>query len=362
MHFAQTSLIEQLESAVKQGSSEKRVNTLRQITGLFMETAEKLNEEQVKVFDDVLLILIDTIESKVLAEISRCLAPLDAAPVKVIKRLASHDEISVAAPVLAASPRLSADDLAEIALSKSQAHLMAIAGRTRLEETVTDALLARGDRDVVLRLAENSGACFSASGYTTLVKKAQSDERLAEGVGVRFDLPLPLLRELMERATDAVRSRLLLRAPAEARENIQRVLAIVAAKISNETAKPRDFADAEHLLLAMRSSGQLDDAAVLEFATAKKFEEMTVALALLCSLPIDTMAKVMAGLRNDTVVLCCKAAGLTWPTVEAILLNRYGKRRITPVVIEIARNDFTTLSLSTAQRALRFMRVREIAQ
>ena len=77
-----------------------------------------LNLEQINAFDDIFLAMIDHIEMVALIELSGRLAPIDAAPFKVVKRLRLHDEISVAGPMLTTSRRLHWQDLEEIALTK----------------------------------------------------------------------------------------------------------------------------------------------------------------------------------------------------------------------------------------------------
>ena len=57
-------LISELEDAVNGGSSEKRVSTLRQVTDLFLQDEERLSEDQVKVFDQVLCVLVTRVESR----------------------------------------------------------------------------------------------------------------------------------------------------------------------------------------------------------------------------------------------------------------------------------------------------------
>src|ERR1700680_1567847 len=153
---AQYSLIVELEEAIQSGSSEKRVETLRRVTDLFLYDADRLNEAQVGVFDDVLCHLIKRIETKALVELSGHLAPVDNSPVEVIRQLARNDEIAVAGPVLTRSARLTHGDLVEIAGTKGQQHLLAISGRSEIEEAVTDVLIDRGDREVTHRLARNS--------------------------------------------------------------------------------------------------------------------------------------------------------------------------------------------------------------
>jgi len=203
------SLIIELEEAIRSGSKDKRIDALRRITDLFVAESDRLTDQQINVFDDILGHLIKRIEAKALAELSRRLAPIHNAPIEVVRQLARDDNIGVAKPVLTTSARLSDSDLIEIASKKTQAHLRAISARAQIETAVTDILLQRGDQDVFYTLAENSGARFSARGFETLVRRAEGDGRLAEKVGLRLDVPLRLFRELLSRATEAVRTRLL---------------------------------------------------------------------------------------------------------------------------------------------------------
>ena len=89
-------IIAELEDAVRGGSSARRVETLRQVTDLFLNDGDRLSDDQVQVFDDVLCLLIARVETRAKAELSKRLAPLDYAPFEVIQHLAWDDEIQVA--------------------------------------------------------------------------------------------------------------------------------------------------------------------------------------------------------------------------------------------------------------------------
>jgi len=354
----QRSLIVELEDAIKSGSSDKRVETLRRITDLFLNDADRLNETQIGLFDDVLCHLIKRIETKALVELSEHLAPVDNSPIEVIRRLARNDEITVAGPVLTQSARLTTGDLVEIAGTKSQRHLLAISGRSELEEAVTDVLIDRGDRETVHRLARNAGARFSETGFTTLVHNAESDESLAEKLGLRLDIPLRLLRELLLKATEAVRARLISLAPPQIRDEIQRVLAKISNEVSREATASRDFAQAQLGILQMKKEGRLDESALLEFANRRLYEQMVAALSMLSSASIDLIASLMKGPRSNGLLVPCKAAGLKWPTVSAILCNRFAHHTMSDADLALAKEDFLRLSQASAQRILRFWQVR----
>ena len=122
------SLVAELEDAIRSGSKDKRVDTLRRITDLFVADSDRLDDRQLHLFDDVLGHLIKRIEGKALVELSRRLGPISNAPTKVVRSLALHDNIGVAEPVLTQSARLSDQDLIEIASNKTHAYRLAISG------------------------------------------------------------------------------------------------------------------------------------------------------------------------------------------------------------------------------------------
>ena len=353
------SLIVELEAVVHGGSLDKRIATLQRITDLFLNGADHFNDEQVGLFDDVMLRLIKRVETKALEELSRRLAPAPNAPIGVIKHLARHDDILVAAPVLSQSERLTATDLIEIAKTKGHGHLLAISERTLLDETVTDVLLERGDREIFHKLAQNHGAFFSKAGFVTIVKHAESDVGLAEKVGQRIDVPAHLLQELVLKATDAVRARLLATAPAEVHAEIKNVLASVSNKVIQEVQiETRDFKRARDLVLLMQQKNQLSEASLDDFAKKHKYEEMVAALALLCATRFELIERLMRTSHHGGLLVACKAADLKWPTVHAILSNRLPHHPIASHELEQAKVDFAKLTRATAQRLIGFWQVR----
>src|SRR3954471_17268473 len=127
MPIAGQSIVNEIEAAIGGGSTARCIETAGRVTNLFLASAGRFDNEQIEVFDNVLERLIKTIELRsiadisarmALAEISAQLAPIAQAPPSVISHLARHDEIAIAGPVLRESPRLSEEDLVEIAATK----------------------------------------------------------------------------------------------------------------------------------------------------------------------------------------------------------------------------------------------------
>jgi uncharacterized protein (DUF2336 family) len=258
--------------------------------------------------------------------------------------------------VLAHSSLVSIDTLIEVASTKGQGHLLAISGRANLPEEVTDVIIGRGERQVIRKLAGNTSAHFSEAGYSGIIARAGDDDELTETLGLRVDLPVKFLRELLRRAKDAVRARLLALAPPAIEEEIRRVLDAIAHE---DAAPARSFGVAEELVKLMLKLNELDDAAVYKFAEEKKFDEVAAALALLNDVPTEMMMRLLEGIRSDLLLIPCRSARLNWPTVESILRYRPTPLPLNEATLEVAQKDYRKLSIETAQRAVRFWRLHD---
>src|SRR5262245_39881994 len=291
MHIS--SLIDDLEDAIASGSAERRLTALWRVIDLFMDSASRYSEEHVALFDDVILKLAAEIETKARSRMAQRLAPVANAPVKVIRSLAFDDDASVASPVLSQSPRLSDRDLIATASTKSQGHLAAIAQRATLRAAVTDVLVDRGEQQVVQSVAKNTGARFSDAGFGKLVARARSDETLALRVGVRPDVPRHHFLKLLETASATVCAKLEAANPQRAAA-VHDAIAEIASKLRSElrNASP-DHAIARAQVEKLHQLGRLGEADVHAFARERKFEQTTVALSLLCGVPVDVVERAL---------------------------------------------------------------------
>jgi uncharacterized protein (DUF2336 family) len=364
---AEQSIVDEVEAAINIGSAEKRLETARRVTDLFLESAGSFNSEQIELFDNVLERLIKTIEMRAvadlsariaLAEMSGQLAPIAQAPPSVIRRLAKNDEITIAGPVLKESARLNEEDLVEIAETRSEQHLLAISARWWLKEVVTDALLARRYPSVSRRIVSNPGARVSAGGFAIVVAQAESDPELAVQTGIRIDLPAGLRDHLLRNATEEVRSRLLSRAPPHLFEEIRSAIAAVAAGVDREMSRVRDFAAARHFVVQLKEKGELSEATLFAFARQRKYEETVAALAELSGSTIEVIRPLMQSLRDDGLLVPCRVAGLGWETTSAVLEARYSTGSMGPVELAKAKSQFAKITLENARRLLGFWQIR----
>lgn len=367
MSTAGLSIIDEVESAIRAGSPEKGLATARRVTDLFLASAGSFDDEQIALFDEVLDRLIGTIELRALAdmgsrialaEISAQLAPVAQAPPSVIRRLASNDEIRIAGPVLQESARLDDGELVKIASAKGEPHLLAMAGRWWLKEIVTDALLARRYPSVSRKLAANPGARVSGNGFAVMVAQAEADPELAVSVGVRVDLPSELRRQLLRSATDVVRSRLLSRAPPHLFEEIQSAISAIAVGVEREMSGVRDFEGAKRAIAMLKATGQLNEAALFGFAKQRRYEETAAALAALSGSTVEVIRPLMQSLRDDGLLVPCKAAQLSWETTTAVLESRFATGAMKPADLARSQGHYAHMTPENARRTLRFWQVR----
>lgn len=351
--YQQRSLITELEDAVRRGSQEKRIDTLRRITDLFLVQNDRLNEEQIQVFDQVLGHLLTRMESNALIELSERLAPINNAPSKVVHTLARDDEIAIAGPVLSLSDRLSTPDLIEIAEVKGQPHLLAISKRSSLSESLTDVLVARGDEDVISKLVENSGARLSESAYARIVDRAGASESLLEKLGLRLDIPFGIFLRLLERVSEAVRTRLVALV-SEQRPDVKDLLATISNDVIERADVDVDFVAAQAIVERAQQRGELDELTLLEYAKKRQYAATVTALAALCSAPIDMIKQMLSEGRNEALLVPCKTAGFSWPTLRSLLQDDLLGRVASDDDLKKLKSDYTKLSQSTARKLLDF--------
>jgi uncharacterized protein (DUF2336 family) len=337
-------LISDLENAVATRSAETGI-MLRRVTDLFLINAGHYTADQLELYDGILQVLIAAVEVSARAELAQRLAAVDGVPTNTIRTLALDDAIEVAEPVLAQSNVLGDDVLTHCITIKGQEHLLAIATRIKLSETITDQLVTRGDIKVLRTVASNPGAAISDLGFGILVKKSTEDNWLTERVARRIDIPEHHLRELISKASEVVRQRLTADIP-ELSETIKEILPDSAPATGSE----RDYRTAELVV----SSRPLSEAVVYEFAKAKKLEEVIVSISRLSGLPANEIQRLFIGAWSSPVAIILKAIGFRLATVEAIYRSRLSDAEVIRDDLFQTKAEFIALRRPTAERIVRF--------
>ena len=355
------SLIDQLEDAVSGKSIGRRADVLKRITDLFLLNSGKYTEMQIDLFDAVMSRLVDSVEVASRAEFGNRLAGMSDAPKGVVRLLAFDEAIEVAAPILTQSERLSEADLIRNAETMSQEHLLAISKRRELKEGLTDVLVTRGNREVLVSTATNQGSRFSAPGLDRLVDKAGSDDRLALSVWSRPDVPRQQMVRLFQQASEGLRKQLEAAHPRHA-NSIRAAVSIAAERVQAiARAGSPQSREAIATLRALHAKGDLDEATLLHLVEENNFDGVATALSLLCDLPIGTVERALSRGRYEQILLFAKALRMSWPTTLALIRFQAGRTPVAQADADRYFASYSRMQAKTALTALQFYRLRENA-
>ena len=353
------SFLRELDEAVSRGSPESRERALWHTTDLMI--AGRFSDDEIWTFGEVVTRLADEIEVAARAQLSERLARFDRAPVNIIHKLAFDDAIEVAGPVLRESKQLETYALVANACTKSQAHMLSISKREKLEERVTDELVKRGNQEVVKSVAANSGARFSDFGFLHMIKRAEGDSILAEQLGLREDIPRHVFQQLIAKATSDVKKRLERERPDMAQQ-IQSSLTNLAGQLQSKFGPvSRSHFVAKRVVSTQHRLGNLSESNILSYAVSHRLEEVTIGLSLLCSLPGDVIERAMLDKNRETLLILAKALDFAWDTTMALLFLGAKDHRITARELKDLESEFGRLNLKTSRSVLEFYQSRKNA-
>jgi uncharacterized protein (DUF2336 family) len=346
-------LFVELEAMLTNGSGSQRFTMLRRMTDLFIAGSKSYTDEHIAIFDELIGRLTEKIERQALIELSGRLAPVDRAPLNTIGRLSRDDDIDISGPVLEQSPVLTDKDLVEIARTKSQAHLSAIAGRKSSGEPVTDILIDRGNAEVAQKVATNDGARFSRYGLSRAVRRAESDKTLAVAVANRTELPPELLDLLVRKATTAVRERLLANARPEMKSRITQKLSEIASQIARSAGTAA--APSRNRTPLLQDPSRLR-ARISKCVDSRDVGDLIDALAIHCEVPVNAVKDIVQQKSTMGMLVLGKACGLGWPDMQGIFSTALPDNTRTAEDAKAVFASFLKLTTADAERAIRFIR------
>lgn len=340
-------ILNELEEAVASCPPDRCVRILTGIVELLTASRDRPQELIAQVVDGVLLRLTERVEAGELVQLSIALTELNVAPRETLRRLAVHDDMDIAGPLLLKSQAFSAAELRAVAIACGERHRRAICARARIEPELTETLIQHGSSAVCIALIGNPGAEFSDAAYAALIakagQKAGSDDEITKALTLRADTPDHVMRTLL--ASSAVK-----KAPAKPTASaVQPVQAPVAPKRPGAA----DYASARPEIVALNRVGKLNDSTVNRFAIRGETANLFTALSVLSGAPIEVVEHVMTDEDCEGLVMACRASRLNWTTTLAILSNR-SHVRLSFAERERAQEIFEGLLLSTSQWTVRW--------
>jgi len=155
-----------------------------------------LNERERVVAEDVFRLFVRDVEVKVRESLSNAVKECASLPNDIAVALAK-DVDQVALPMLSSSAVLTDEDLIDIIAEASGQKQQAIANRHNVSANVSDALIERGNEDVVRTLVSNHGAEIAEDSLNRLIDEYGDRESLHQPLAERPVLPIGIAERLV---------------------------------------------------------------------------------------------------------------------------------------------------------------------
>lgn len=350
-------ILDELQTLSVTKSSENRRALLHRITDLFEITSDKQEENHRHAFDQIMEKLAFELEVSVRAEFADRLADLANPPRKLSHKFAL-DKIDVARPILQRSKILSDEFLVKVAQTQSQDHLLAICTRENINIKVTDALVDRGNNKVLETVSSNEGANFSRKSFEKLSKHADKNTQLNTILSGRNDTPADLMKLIKSRVAEKIK---LDAKQAGANITDEELDSTIDAKSVNiqlsEAEKEAAFQEIDYL----HNRKQLDERVIIHYVKMSKLEETVYCLSLMTNIDQATIKHTLTKAELPALAVLCKANTFERSTFASLLQLRENLSNTSGSEIVEAIRRYESLDLETAQRVIRFLKVRNSA-
>ncbi|WP_417783905.1 DUF2336 domain-containing protein [Terasakiella pusilla] len=185
-------------------SGEARIETAAKVARDF---SHHLSDQERTLAEEIFRLLMRDAEVRVREALSENLKDNPSLPNDVALSLAKDVE-SVSLPVLEFSDVLSEEDLLELVQTQGPGKQAAIANRATVSQSLSDALVANGNDEVVATLVSNEGADISDATFHKVVDQFGKSDRVQDGMVNRSHLPLAISERLVSVVSEKYRERL----------------------------------------------------------------------------------------------------------------------------------------------------------
>jgi uncharacterized protein (DUF2336 family) len=235
----------QLFALARDKSAQGREALIATVGDLFVANNDALNDRERSLMGDILRNLVNDVEIAVRRRLAEQLSQRSDAPPDVVLSLA-NDKIEVAYPILLRSKVLQDLELVEIVHHRTLEYQLAIAMRESVSETVSDALVAAGEIDVIKTLLENTGAAISQSTLEYLAEESKRVDIYQNPLLSRPDVGRDLAQKMYWWVSAALREHILAHfdiSVTEVDDAIEKTVNSLAAADDSERSKSAALAE-----------------------------------------------------------------------------------------------------------------------
>jgi uncharacterized protein (DUF2336 family) len=183
-------------------SADVRATTARKVAHVFAHP--KITDTERKLALDVLTVMARDAEIRVRVALSQSIKDNPDIPRKMAQQLA-RDVGEVAVPILQFSSALTDEDLLDVIAAGSSHHQLAIARRKLVSESVSGALVERGDESVVSTLLENPAATIASSTLALALERFPGEGVVPNAMARREHLPFAIAEQLVSRVSEGLK-------------------------------------------------------------------------------------------------------------------------------------------------------------
>ncbi|PHS27653.1 MAG: hypothetical protein COA84_03870 [Robiginitomaculum sp.] len=342
-------------------SSTRRRELLREVTDLFFEADQPQEGPLGSHFDDVLSSITTEMDIEIRKEIANRFAKTERAPAGLVQQLA-EDDIAVAEPVLLHSPVLSDLDLTKIVGDQRQAHMRAISARPTVSKQVTGAIVAQGNTETLVTLTQNQGAEFSRNTMEVLVNKSETVTELQSPLISHKAVPPDMLNDMYFFVEERLRERIIKRNDNTPPEELERAMKIARTRICGATPLPADYKEAQRYLEAQKLRKRVTPILLAELARNGEETKFFMVFSELTGLDFETAQRVWEPDKTEAVAIACKASDIPKELFATLVVLMGTDKSKDLSAIKVLGEVYESVPKSTAERTLRFWKMRQHAQ
>lgn len=197
--------IEEAKKFLSDPSTGHRVGMAEKIGGQLSKG--KLTKEERTIAEDIFRLMVRDAEVRVRKALAESLKDSPDVPHDVALTLA-EDVSEVSLPVIESSIVLSDEDLISIIDSRGVKEQNAVAARPYVSSSVSDALVATDNEEVIATLVGNEGADISDDTMETVLDKYGESEKVNSPMAQRGNLPIQVSERLVNLVSETLREHL----------------------------------------------------------------------------------------------------------------------------------------------------------
>ncbi len=269
----------------------------------------ELSSRESELVADVLIKLTRQAEKDLRKAISRQIALLDNAPLRLVLQLA-NDDIEIAKPVLTKSSVLGDLDLMYIIKSKTSEYWQAIAAREVLNGQVIDVLADTGDFDTALVLAENENIELTQYAVAALADIAQDHEVLAMPLLRREEVSSDIATCLYEYVGEEVKNFIIKNYNIDKKEVSKIVDGAVDEFIVDPKGEENGFLpDGDMLIVARRlkDRGALNVSSMLSTLRLGHIRSFVAQISVYTDIPAEDMCEILSHPKGKKLAVVARA-------------------------------------------------------